>query len=364
MTPKTQCLTCKTVFKNESDPRLRRFYADGSDEEIAGPPPGPAAMEREEWGSRPIELRCDQGHLLAEDASSRASIVMALFGETRSGKDAFKNALVHSLENEHLFYRGFHAEIRESQQEEHQPVEPGEMLAISTPAVTSTEPRVPVFFTLTERGSGQATNFTLFNTSGEDNAPRRRLKAASPFIDETDVFVLLVPPPALPLLPESTRMKGTNAGDDQQTLLATKKVFYNLSKIVSAEVSAKWRKQIVVVVALTKCDRYSTTDGFDSSWLLERPFGDQPLYPLDVAMFNEQQPLNDFVSRYGAGMLLEQAAEINGKVFLVALSGTGSDQGLRAPNQLSAPNRSLDPLLIALMRRGVGRLTLADLDAS
>jgi hypothetical protein len=231
--------------------------------------------------------------------------------------------------------------------------------------VTATEPRKPVFFTLTERQTGTALNFTLYNSSGEDNNPARRLAKASPYLSKTDVIVVMVPPPALPSLPESVRSGGANDGDDQQTHAVTKTIFRNLVKVVSKEMNVTRRRQLVVVVALTKCDRYSNVDGFDRSWLQERPYGDRILDPVDIAMYNEQKGLHDFVTRYGGGILLEHAAEIGGKIFIVALSGTGSDEGgLRAPKQLSAPNRSLDPLLIALMRRRLGRLTLADLSTS
>lgn len=361
MTTKLQCLTCDATYKNEDDPRLRRFYADGTDEEVTDGSREP----REGWGSRPIELRCENGHLLPDEAWSRTAIVMALYGETRSGKDAFKNAVVYSLENDYLFYRGFHAELRESQQEEHRAVEPAALNAPSTAPVTATEPRKPVFFTLTERQTGTALNFTLYNSSGEDNNPARRLGKASPYLSKTDVIVVMVPPPALPSLPESVRSCGANDGDDQQTPAVTKTIFRNLAKVISKEMNVTRRRQLVVVVALTKCDRYSNVDGFDRSWLQERPYSDRILEPLDIAMYNEQKGLHDFVTRYGGGILLEHAAEIGGKIFMVALSGTGSDNGsLRAPKQLSAPNRSLDPLLIALMRRKLGRLTLADLSTS
>lgn len=359
MTAKIQCLTCGATYKNEDDPRLRRFYADGTDEQVTDGSREPS----EGWGSRPIELRCEKGHLLPEEAWSRTAIVMALYGESRSGKDGFKYTVAHSLQNDHLFYRGFHAELRESQQEEHGALgDPAAYNAPSTAPATATEPRIPVFFTLTERQSGTALNFTLYNSSGEQNNRAETLRNTSPYLSKADVIVVMVPPPALPSLPESVRTRG---GDDKQTHAGTKAIFRNLAKVISKDMNLTRRRQLIVVVALTKCDRYSAVEGFDRSWLQERPYGDRILNPLDIAMHNEQKGLHDFVASYGGGILLEHAAEIGGKIFMVALSGTGSDEGgLRAPKQLSAPNRSLDPLLIALMRRQLGRLTLADMSTS
>lgn len=290
-------------------------------------------------------------------------IVMALFGQPAAGKDAFKNAILHELMAEELFYRKFHAVIRRDQMGEIVPVEPAQHKPVSTPAATRQDYRIPSYIELKSSRPVETINLVVFNTAGEENQTSwQDLAIAAPFIPETDVLVLMVPPPALPGLDQSIRARSPE--DDRQSPLGTLQHIRRVADAVRKTMNERQRETLTVVVALTKCDRYAALRSFPSAALRNRLHGRNVMDPLDLVMYNEQELLHDFVDMKGGNKLLEEAASINGTYFLVALSGTGGDVLGKAANPVSAPNRSLDPLLIALMRAGLGCLTASDIRAS
>lgn len=379
MKPRNVCLACRIVFEGESDPRIRLINQEGQEVSRADVP----EVDSEEFHNSATDdfsLVCPQDHLLIEDSATRPLIVMALFGETRSGKDAFQNGLISVLENHGLFSRQFTFARHPLQVEAYAASDPLTYLAEQTQAATFNQKRVPLYITLAGRGGRDSDkiNVALFNTGGEDNnvLTGRKLLKPCPFIPLTDVFVLMIPPPALPGLPAHVRTPPGSEGENTQSLKVTlghiQRIGEAIGEARKAAIARALKAELppppppeepIVVFALTKCDRYVGLDGFPQETLLERRHEGATLDALDIAMFNEQEALYDFVVNYGGSRLFEAAADIGGKVFITAISGTGSDKEGRAAKQQSAVNRCLDPLLLPLMRAGRGRMTLADIEA-
>jgi hypothetical protein len=367
------------VFNGESDPRIRLLNRQG---EQVSPDDIPTGDSEEFYNTEtvPVHLVCPRDHLLMEGSATRPLVVISLFGETRSGKDAFKNGLLSVLENHGLFYRQFSYKLHSLQLEANAARDPLTHLAEQTQAATMNQKHVPLHIALTDlsRDTDDKINVALFNTGGEDNNVEtgEDLRKALPFISHTDVFVVMIPPPTLPGLPEHVRMPPGSEGDSTQSRKVTFRHIERLAEAVRdgrlAEETAALKAgqpvpepaaNPIVVFALTKCDRYVDLEGFPQGTLLERRHDDQGLDALDIAMFNEQEALNKFVVDNGGHMLLKQAERI-GKVFITAISGTGSDREGHAASQKSALNRCMDPLLLPLMRAGRGRMSQADIEAS
>jgi hypothetical protein len=74
-------------------------------------------------------------------------------------------------------------------------------------------------------------------------------------------------------------------------------------------------------------------------------------------MHSEQAALAEFIKSHGGMGLITAANSLIKRVFYSAVSGTGANVPGHAAAQHSAPNRSLDALVIGLMREGIGNFT-------
>lgn len=373
------CLACRIVFDGDSDPRIKFLNSEG---QVVNQNDIPIVDSPEFHNSVDVDVFpvCPNDHLLIDTGSTWPLIVMGLFGETRSGKDAFQNGLLSALENNGLFSRQFKYRLHSQQIEAYAASDPRTFLAEQTQAATVNQKRVPLHITLTGRSPKNRgkINVALFNTAGEDNnvLSGKKLLKPCPFIPLTDVFVIMIPPPALPGLPAHIKVPPGSEGSSTQSQKVTLAHIERIAEAIEeAHEGARTtalqaglpapenQEKPIVVLALTKCDRYLDLEGFPQETLRERRHEGHDLDALDIAMFNEQEPLHQFMVQYGGSRLLEQAEDIGGKIFITALSGTGSDQEGRAAKQQSALNRCLDPLLLPLMRAGRGKMNLADIEA-
>ncbi|KTS13744.1 hypothetical protein RSA3_03355 [Microbacterium testaceum] len=208
----------------------------------------------------------------------------------------------------------------------------------------------------------------LFNTSGEDywgeppsadsmleTGPERSFHATFPFLPELDVIVIAVPPGALEGHGLRQRV-GDSSHSPDRTISGIEKIATVVREIDSVRAWPEERaRRRIVVLALTKCDRYARVEGFPERVLRprdrDRSLRDQ--------MAEEQALLGRFLVTYGGTGILHAATGVADTVYFSAVSGTGPDDPGRsviaAAPHLADAKRSLDPLHLAFMRHSIGR---------
>lgn len=238
----------------------------------------------------------------------------------------------------------------------------------ATAAAAPDRPHLAESWTLRPiNGNGPATLF-VFNTAGEDLRPARQgedpIQRSSDFrhafrvVPYADILVFFVPPSALvpgldPLGADFDRTRGGFSA-----IVDMVRDF----RITQPQVNQK----PTVVLALTKCDKYANRGDFPKELLSDRPGNRWAINDL----IREQAQLAEFIMGLEGGeSLMDTIAPLSDKVFLAAVSGTGTDKtddadgapsptdgiagAMAAPPPNSAPIRAFDPLIIGLMRAGI-----------
>jgi len=359
------CLTCGTTYPSHLDRRLTWRTSAGE----VGPPPPIVRRDsdraaRRAWLAEAYLLHCENGHLMpGTDGRLNELLVMSLFGEKAAGKGALLRGLERHLSAGKLRPRGIRGALRKDQEARFDQEYPDRAIE-PTQRATKDKPRVPIYFDLTATGgstvaasarSERRIDLAVFDTGWEDQQTVSGAATAAPFISETDIVVFVVPPASLDGLPDTVRRPADtiDVQDPKRTQRGISTVVTHLTdKDLTSEAA---RKQVTVIIALSKCDRYVGVDAFPSHLLRDRDYAPGAA-SIGAQMADEQAELNEFMLHVGGLRLLDTAAEINGTVSIHAISGTGADDPRRAPAPHSAPNRSLDPLVLGLLRAGVGDL--------
>jgi|GEM_PF-1658501 len=345
MAPLSKCPVCTADL---TDSNLVQM-SPGSDVDLGPAPEDARALS--EWRRNDPRPHCPQKHPLPTDALSRDSLVVSFAGATFGGKSTMVRQIGHELARAALARLGVSAHLSTMSVDKWND-SLGEVIA-ATSAARRDDPRLDYAFELTDRsgGSPRTTNLLIFDCAGEDRTRDEgdTLRSRTPFLPLSDVVVFVLPPSGLQDLPDELR------GGGRPDLVATEGWFREVTEWVRHESSAEHRREMVVVVALSKADRYlaHATHQLPRP-LLDRRHLERPDAPLAATMRAEQAQLFEFVERAGGRALLDLAASINGTVFLTAVSGLEKDDltGVLAPGM--GTNRALDPIVIALMRRGIG----------
>lgn len=347
MRARTRCLYCDAEFDLATGDGVA--WVNVVSGNVGPPPPPDGAPARRAWVQGEYEPHCaaERHRLPAGDA-----IVVSVFGETLAGKGALVGAMRRLLSGGELSDRHLVATLDPATaadwDKEYRAGAP-------TERATAGRPRRAQFLEI--RHGLRSVQVVLFDTGGEDlqaGAEAENTRTACPFIPATDVFVFVVPPPCLPDLPEDVRSRGS---DHTQSLETSVAAFARVIGYIDASIPrrAPRRRDLVAIVVLSKCDRYLGVPGFPDRVLRPRRHrGDRENWAQE--MLSEQVPLYDFVERYGGRALIDVASQVNGTVFLTAVSGTGNDEKGMAPAATSAANRALDPLAVPLLWCGMGEI--------
>lgn len=353
------CFTCQIEYQpadlTAMDPDTRKPL-----------PPEPKDRSSDtwyDWNERARIIVCPKKHLVASVGRPRLAAV--LVGDTEAGKDAMLNAVIHAFENKTMDARGLHAVVREDQRPAWEATRPIDFKGAATQPWTRKTPVQPVFLELVDRSTdSNLFDIIFFNHGGEDFLNHRSVQVSTktiwercPSLARADILVIFVPPHGLLDLPVDR-----GGSNDEERRFRTREATEAVSRTLREK--RKYRADLTVVLALTKSDHYRGLEGFPDNVLSPRRHGRNDLEPLDITMANEQADLHAFMMRYGGAEIIKPAEKINGRYFIVALSGTGDDREGRAPAPGSAPDRSLDPILIRMMREKIGRLTAADIKKS
>ncbi|MCS5495712.1 hypothetical protein NY547_00480 [Cnuibacter physcomitrellae] len=359
MNGEMMCLTCGDVYRGVDD--LDWLTPSGE----KGPPPPVVRRHsdravRRDWVAKGYLPHCGRGHLMpGADGLGNPLLVMSLFGEKGAGKGTLLRGMERRLSSGHLIPRGISGSVRKDQEGRFDREYPDAPLE-STQRATEDKPRVPLYFDVTVADrlptQGAQTNtrridLAVFDTGWEDQQTEAGVALAAPFIPYTDVIVFVVPPASLALLPPEI-MQPPGTVELQSPTQTERGMNVVVSRLLDADHTPdERRRRATVIIALTKCDRYVGIDSFPSDLLRDRDYGPSAP-PVGSQMAAEQAQLNAFVRDAGGLQLLNRAAQINGTVSIHAISGTGADDPRRAPAPVAAPNRSLDPLVLGLLRTG------------
>ncbi|RFA10782.1 hypothetical protein B7R54_17400 [Subtercola boreus] len=358
------CLTCLVTYPTYQDSRLIWQTAEGK----KGTPPPFIRNHRDralrrEWLENGFLLHCEQGHLMpGTNARQNELLVLSLFGEKAAGKGALLRGMERQLSAGQLRTRGIRGAVRKDQEKRFD-LEYPDLNLESTNRATRGTPRVPIYFDLTASGPEAIASvasmkrdidLAVFDTAWEDQQTVSDAATSAPFIPETDVLVFVVPPGSLDGLPETVRKR-----DGEQDLHDPKTTERGMSTVVAHMrdrdlTTSEAQSRVTVIIALSKCDRYQELPGFPQDLLRDRDYTPDSTSSIGEQMAAEQAGLNAFMIGAGGLRFLDTAAQINGTVSIHAISGTGSDTGNQGPAQITAPNRSLDPLALGLLRAGVG----------
>lgn len=345
------CLICKRRYDSIDAKGIQ--WRDPKEPGVVVPSPSnkEANAGYEEMRDKGYRQYCTAGHLLPEDPHVRPLIVMTTFGESQAGKGALLRKTKSLLSGGELDARGVHGRLDDVQRQLFNEAFPEGRANIIT--VATDEPRVPYYLTINDTARGPVT-MAAFDTGYEDAANRSQLAKVATFLGEVDIFAFMVPPAALPQLPESIRKSGSSIQDVQ-----SREGTYNVIDTVIAAMTkslspSSRRRNPLVYLILSKADRYRGYHPFPQHLLDDRVYGGRAQLDHGQTMADEQAPLYDFIIDHGGIGFIERASSLTGKVFLTAVSGTGTDEDGRAPAD-AAPNRALDPLVAELMRAGHGR---------
>lgn len=343
--PHSHCLICFEPFELPNQ-GVKWIARDGTE---LGPKEDGDYVAQRRWDQAQPRAHCASGDHLLPRADS---ILMGVFGQTLTGKDSLIQIMrseaagrlrPHSLSilphDEDL------AVWREQAQEWK-----------ATAPASSLEPYVPREFRVTDSSSRVPTQRSLmvFNTSGEDFVeadPGYSFRHACPFTPELDVIVLTVAPPCL----SDRDFPPVGDREAQQSLEETIAGIGRIESYLVDEKESADRRRTVIVV-LTKCDRYRGHPDFPQSVLSPRAGSS-----LWTTVIEEQALLAAFLLKHNGGAVLDAARRIGEPPFIVALSGTGTDEGPlghgygQAAPPGTDPARSLDPLLITCARHGLGQ---------
>ena len=341
--PHRRCFTCGEQVDEETGTGISWLGQYGRD---WGPPDtdGADAKERAIDMVRPY---CPNHHRVWP----ASSILVGYFGPKASGKDSIIQTMSNCFDRSILAHYGIDARIdgddrtilrRRAEKPQ------------ATPVPTDLEPYVPTSWHLRRSSGALPPALVAFNVAGEqfataDNADDRSL---SQFILETDIFVVTIPPEALPQLPQSLR----SPHQDPEKVLGD--LLMGLGKIADFLHDAGVTRTPTVVLTLTKCDRYKDFEWFPQVLLEPRK---RPRLRQQVE--EDQVRIARFIVRCDGRGLLHAASELAGEGNPVFLSATSSSAGddlnleggtLPGPSSAGDPTRTLDPVLIHFMRSGLG----------
>lgn len=205
---------------------------------------------------------------------------------------------------------------------------------------------------LSIEANGKPRSVILYNTSGEEFRPEGRLqidapadlRTGCPFTPELDVIVVVVPPQAL--------LRDIEANPGRESIGAVISGIQSIAQFVHArDLPRRVRdRERSVILALTKCDKYHHVTDFPKQLIKPRK-----RQPIKQTIADEQPLIAKFILDHGGRGIMDAAARIAKPVFLTAISGTGADMPGEAPSPHSDSRRSLDPLLISMMRRDWGK---------
>lgn len=349
----THCPTCTAVVNKDTvvwkEPRT------GADAPQR-PEDDPAATL--EWQQHDYAPHCPNSHPLPLRVLETDVVIMSVVGPSLAGKSTLLTQLGREIKEAALSERGLRMRISRLNIRNFNDVYWQETVA-GTPQAQKDEIRLASVFEVDSTTGDQPTpafDLMVFDCGGEDVADTDQgtLRSRTRFLPMSDIVVFAIPPEALPGLPRSLRRSDQAAETEIWFQLAAEWVAVGMSSVGSD------RRARTAVAMLTKCDRYQSMDGFEMDPALLRPrkLRGSLGAGLDETMASEQPQLFEFVQRAGGQNLLEHISEINNRVYLTAVSGVGGDvrpDGTREERMLGmGSNRALDPLLIALMRRGIG----------
>nr|WP_322843352.1 hypothetical protein [Herbiconiux sp. KACC 21604] len=272
---------------------------------------------------------------------------MGVFGLPRSGKDSMIDSIRQSFAVDQLRRHGVGAEIDRAQLDAWK-----ETLGKATRRASEIEPYSALTFRMELDSARRSRELLIFNTAGDQwiEADSSDIRGVHSFLPELDVLVITIPPEALSGLPENVQSRGEDLERLRDLMLGG---IQNLREHIKA---SRVRRKRMVVLALTKCDRYANISSFPVQLLTPRP-----QRSLLGVLGSEQSQIARFIAEHGGKRYLSMAATIAKPLYLTAISGTGADDrdlpsGATA-GAASGPGdrtRALDPLLYTFIRDGLG----------
>ncbi|BCW49611.1 hypothetical protein StoSoilB13_19530 [Arthrobacter sp. StoSoilB13] len=308
-------------------------------------------LEHSLWRNNGWKLHCPEGHLLPPDSHERDMLVIALWGESGAGKTAFVKALINQLELENtLKPLGITGELA-----------PGWRQTYKNEYLNKNEPTHPILsgqplrkpLVLEVEVNGRMLNVLLYDTSGEEGKTEEEAQNQYHFAHITDVLLFFAPPATLDKLPAEARRRGRRA--TQSKLLTREKIQVAVDVAKGSPRQMRRRQKLVVpIFVLSKADQLSEATGFPVDVLKPRKY-DRGVRGVISDLNAEADELVPYIIDKGGETLLHKVQSFNGKGRCVAVSGTGSDDddsGTASASVAGAPNRCLDPLIIALWELG------------
>jgi len=289
---------------------------------------------------------------------------MVLIGPTGSGKDSLAKYLTAHCRDIMRREGGLSITVPGGESELREKV----YSSGATAAAAPDRPHLAESWTLTPTNGAKPAALIVFNTAGEDLRPvapgedltkrRSDLRHAFRVVPYADILVFFVPPSAL--IPELDPL-GVGFQRTRGGFSAIADLLREFS-ISQPQVNQKR----TVVLALSKCDKYANRDDFPKELLSDRPGNRWAI----IDLIREQAQLAKFImGQAGGESLMDTIAPLSDRLFLAAVSGTGTDkaggdEGSTSPGDVvegaheapppnSAPIRAFDPLIIGLMRAGI-----------
>jgi hypothetical protein len=246
-------------------------------------------------------------------------------------------------------------------------------------------PMIQVFFEVHQSGA-RVGEMVIYDTAGEaletlrttnPGAAASEFNASYPFISALDVVVFAIPPTLLDSEKEDSEVRSIQpppgSPPKPEIDAAT-----NTSRII-AQVARAWYDvegrtpgavPPLVIFALTKCEMFEGDElgghrVFDDYLLKPRFTASEPTglgESLLASLAQDAGLVKAFMDSKGAGGIVQEAGLLigeRGQEYYCALSGTGSPGGSRRlPTgrdglPIGSPDRSLDPLIIALVANRV-----------
>ncbi|SOC51161.1 hypothetical protein SAMN05421879_10155 [Ornithinimicrobium cerasi] len=344
--PRTACALCvmPPVFLNWDTGEGIRWLNPLDLSADAVPPPPQGTAEREAWDWQGFRAYCsgDVPHPLP----ARDSLVMTLIGPVGSGKDSLAAAMTAKLNSVSSGDGGLTIGPGSDFEERLRSYSAG-----PTDPASPDRPHLPHEFMLYNSKVRERASLLLFNTAGEDLRHRtdRDFRFAYRAAPRSEILVFLVSPAGL-----GFRLLDPHGEGRETTHFLFSRVVDFLTEIESPDS----RGRRTVVLALTKCDKYSEVESFPKPFLSERSV---PRWRKAV-LASEQVALGEFLRSVDGLPLMETLSRLASPVYTAAISGTGSDTGadsgasfniFDSPAPNTAAQRSLDPLVFGLMRAGV-----------
>lgn len=304
---------------------------------------------------------CPLGHEIPPGMAERRTLVLALTGDSGSGKTHYLAALTPLLLAGALAPFDMMVEIApgsiETYHDRYAPLSESRRRLAPTPPVAEGEIRTPLMFLLHNLRTDTTTNLLVYDTAGDQLTGGAAQARSSRFLYGADGVFVLVPAGAL-RFPAAGPLqdKARTAGSIPRASTMMSQLAHGLR-----EVPGRGRDSpldaVSVAVILSKADQLAGQDGLPPPAELPDVGGAAELRRIQ----RDSESMAEFLVSHGAANLVVQVAYSFVDTTYHAMSATGCavdpDSGLfpRVDSQ-----GCLDPFLSFLVRRGVIAVTEAD----